>query len=372
MPDTWPVVGRVLHFAGGLRGENPPRDNKVYFTPTIPNQEPFAETLESFASIYKLSDKYGLLLGVDFYQPPEQGRGIYPPEWRVYTYGNGEWLGFDISQKMAEIRNNAYQQGKYDFVDCIGKVESWLKASSRALRGISESYYQALSARCKAQNYVPPQAFDDMNCDYVGDSLHNFLYYMGTLRDHIAEFIIFYAAKNIHSSVKKDPKMSKLKAILEKDNADYGIQNIKQRIYAGYDILTSSDILPGWLYLLGEYRNIITHEKPINMIACKSWTWQLTHKIAGTTMPFLKFPIPTLPLTDSDYFQSAPNELKEKLKRVAASQDFMLTNPDGLEVAWRIFIQMLIFLNHVLDVSPVKPKPIHINSSNSWGFRKIY
>lgn len=371
MHKSWPAVHRVIHFSGGIRGENPPQDSNVYLHPTIPGKEAIIESIENYASIYKLSELYGLILGVDFYQSPDQIHGVYPPEWRVYTYDRGSWLGFSTAQKMAEIINNAYQQGNLEFVDCISKVEAWSKAASRALRGISESYHQILSTRCKDKEYKAPQAFDDMNCDFVNDTMHNFLYYVGTLRDHIAEFIIRYIAHDPPKELNKKPVMSKLKQFLEKGNNDYGLGNIKDAILKGYNLGEHSEILPGWLYMLKEYRNIITHEKPIDMIACRAWTWQLVNESGYYSLPKLKFPIPILPLANTDYFQSAPINLREKLKRVAPSEDFMATNPDGLEVAWRLLIQLLIFLDKVLDKSPIKPEPILLDSSNSWGFRRV-
>ncbi len=372
MPETWPTVGRVLHFSGGLRGDNPPQDNKVYFHPTIPNQEPIFEVIENFPSIYRLSNQYGLIVGVDFYHRTEEVRGLYPPEWRVYTYTHGTWLGFDVCQKMAEIRNNAYQQKQYDFVDCIGKVEAWTKAASRALRGISDSYHMALRARCIEKEYKSPQAFSDFNSDYVNDALHNFFYYVGILRDHIAEFIILYIASSMPKEVIGKPIMSKLRDYLNKSSSEHSLGHLKQAILQGYSTSEHSDILPGWLYLLKEYRNIITHEKPIDMIACRAWTWQLTRWIGGYSVPYLKFPIPLLPLDSTeDYFPGVQGDLKEKLKRVGSSQEFMLKNPDGLELAWRLFLRLLIFLNQALDMSPVKPKIISFDRSNSWGFRVI-
>lgn len=371
MPNTWPIAQRVIHLSGGLRVINKPRDKNIYLYPTIPGQKLIVETIESYASIYNISKKYGLIIGVDFYEQHEQIHGIYPPDWRVYTRDKGAWLGFSTIQKSAEIMNNAYQQGNLEFVDCIDKVQAWANATSRALRGISESYHQVLSSRCKAKEFNAPQAFDDMNCDYINDSMHNFLYYAGTLRDHIAEFIIFHIMRQPSRKLKENPVMSRLKKDLEASDNDHGLGEIKKEIIKGYNVAEYSSLLPGWLYQLSRYRNIITHEKPINTIAGKSWPWQLIHEAGECFFPILKFPIPHLPLSNADYFKDVPEHLREKLKRVAPSQDFMLHNPDGLEMAWRLLLQILIFLDNVLDKSPIKPKPIRFDNTNSWDFRRV-
>lgn len=369
MSDSWPTVGRIIHFAGGVRGENPPQDRNVYIHPIIPNRQPIIETLESYGSLFQLT-QYGLIVGVEFYHRPEEVHGVYPPEWRQYTYNKGAWLGFEASQQMAEIRNAAYRQQDYDFIDRLSKVEAWAKATARALRGISESYYLTLSAQCREKEYNAPQAFDDMNCDYICDSVHNFLYYAGTLRDHIAEFIIFCIASDVPSELKKNPTMAKLKFFLEKSKKGHGIESIKREIISGYDLSVHSDILPGWLYMLKKYRNIITHEQPIDSIAGKSWVWKIIRPAGDRDIPNIKFPIPLLPLSKTDYFQDVDKSTKEKIKRFAPSEVFMMNNPDGLEVAWRMLLQILIFLDKVLEMSPVKPEPIVFDRSNSWGFRQ--
>jgi hypothetical protein len=365
MSTTWPTKGRVIHFSGGLRGETSPLEDQVYLTPTILGQEPLIEILDKPFSWRQLS-KYGIILGSDFYRIPEEIDGVYPPEWRVFTYGNRPRLEADLFQKMSEIRHNAYKQGKYEFVDSITKVHAWARATSRTLRSISESYYKALSSRCRNKEYSSPQPFDDMNCEYINDSLHNFFYYMGTLRDHIAELIILHIASKALKSLKEDPTMSKLNDFLKRVSGDCELGEIKYAIFDGYDLNSQSEILPGWLYMLKEYRNIITHEKPINMITCRAWTWQDTRFVDDNPLPTLKLPIPLLPLTKND-----PESKGDKFEFFAPSQDFMEKNPDGFEVAWRVLLQLFLFLDKVLEMSPIKPAPIIFDSSNSWGFKQI-
>ena len=98
----------------------------------------------------------------------------------------------------------------------------------------------------------------------------------------------------------------------------------------------------------------------------------LLKQVDNWDIPTIHFPIPSIPIINSDYFKNSPNMPPEKLKRAAASHDFMLNNPDGLEVMWQIFIQLLLLIEKVLQQSPLPPEPILLDRTNSRLIRMTY
>jgi hypothetical protein len=352
MHDSWPYAQRVFHFSGGILGVCAPHCEDVSIFPPCTNGINIVERIPSYSDISPLLGKYGILIGIEYCTYEEQFSGAYPADWRVYT--NGQIVNyFALCQRLTKIRANAIKNKDLEFIGRIEKVSAWTTATARALRAISESYQKVLHARFKSKSFAQNSPFDDPNVDFIYDSLHNFFYYSGTLRDHIAEFIIFCIGETFPSWVTDDPKMSRLKTFLKKPKDAYSEQlhTIKQRIYDCYDPNVASQVYPGWLFFLKEYRNKITHEKPIDSIDCRAWVWQIWRDTPAGNIPSIKFPIP-----------KRPDGPKNIVISRSPSEDFLLNNPDGLDIAWSIYFELLIFLNFILDFSKYSPIPVRIEA----------
>lgn len=352
MQSSWPYAQRVFHFSGGIRGVCAPLCDEVSIFPPCTNGIKPVEIIPSYSDIRTLLGKYGILIGIEYCTYEDQFSGAYPADWGVYTYGQGVNY-FALCQRLAEIRANAITNKDLKFVGRIEKVSAWTKATARALRTISDSYHKVLFARFKNKKFVANSPFDDPNVDFIYDSLHNFFYYSGTLRDHIAEFIIFCCGESFPSGVRNDPKMSKLKAFLNDSKNTYSIKlhEIKERINDCYNPDVASTAYPGWLFFLKEYRDKITHEKPIDSIDCRAWVWQVWCDAPAGNIPSIKFPIP-----------QRPDGKRNIIISRTPSESFMFNNPDGLEISWRIYFELLLFLDFILNFSSFSPIPIRIEA----------
>ena len=373
MATAWPSYDRlVVHFSGGVRGINHFEDNQLYFLPVIRKEHRPYKTLEKFSDIFHLS-RYGTIYGMDFYTTIDQIQNLYPPIWESFSYNHGNgFLYYTIRKKLSEIRNAAYCKELYKLHDTLDKISAWTNATARSLRSASDGYHKVLTTICTKNEFEQNKAFEDMNYDAIIDSLHSFLYHAGTLRDHIAEFIVLHIGRGFDRETRKKPRMSKLISKLEESNNDFDIGDIKQYLLDSNDLDAKAEIMPGWLCKLNKYRNIITHEKSLDKIVCRNWMWMLLKQVDNWDIPTIHFPIPSIPIINSDYFKNSPNMPPEKLKRAAASHDFMLNNPDGLEVMWQIFIQLLLLIEKVLQQSPLPPEPILLDRTNSRLIRMTY
>jgi len=373
MAPDWPTYDRlVVHFSGGIRGINHFGDNHLYFLPVIRKEHRPQQSLERFSDIFHLPG-YGTIYGMDFYITIDQIQNLYPPIWESFSYNHGNgFLYHSIKKKISDIQNAAYRKEMYSFYDTLDKISAWTDATARSLRSASEGYNKVLTTVCAKNEFMQDKAFEDMNYDLIIDSLHSFLYHAGTLRDHIAEFIVLHIGHGFDRDTRKKPRMPKLISQLEKNNSDFGIGNIKQYILDSNNINAKAEIMPGWLCKLSNYRNIITHEKSLDKIVCRNWMWMRLRQTELWEIPIIHFPIPSIPIVNCDYFKNSPNIPFEKLQRVGASHDFMLNNPDGLEVMWQIFIQLLLLIEKVLQQSPLPPEPIRLDRTNSRVIKVTY
>lgn len=355
-----------IYFSGGIKGTLDLQTNILSFRPTLKSEKIVKECLSEYPSISHLAYKYGLLIvGYDEFLDKEQKLGIYPPKWTPFTYDKfGQYYG--ILEKLSGIRNCAYNNKNFEFVYTLHKIEEWLKASARALKSISVSYHTTLSARCLKEKYIEYEFFDDMNCDFIYDSIHNFLYYIGTLRDHISEFIVKYLSNDESNRYKKIDTMIELKKYIENNKNCFLVNTIKNKILEAYDINNQSNIIPGWLYYISEYRNAITHKRPINMIDYRKWAYQLLTVRGENSIPQLKFPLPEIPLAKERLYND--QYVEEKMTSFPSKENAQKSQ-DALEVFLRIYLELLNFIDDIIDYSPLKPQIISLNSTNAFNFR---
>ncbi len=343
----------IYHFYGGVRGYRP-HGTDVFIEPVLPRTEQVVVSVKDCIPGQKLTDIFGCIVGVEWIDNRLQAKGLLPTWWSINHY-NPVGLSRELSEKLSQIRSSAFEQSRFELYESVNKLQSWLDATIRAFKRLSNSYHSVLSIRCVSGQFKGDAPFTDMNCDSVFDSMHNFLYYIGTLRDHISEFIVLHIAKGMPAKLKDDPKMVNLKNTLKKNIDSYGIESLKQHILDAYDTKSDSD-WPGWLYILGRYRNIITHERPIQMFNHHAWLFQQMKNIQGVEYPRLKFPIPGHPFMFDFEIPRGHSDLDTKRKMVAPNKESMRKDPDGMEYCWMVFDRLMRFLSSVVSLSPIEPK----------------
>lgn len=362
----WPEVERVIYFSGGIAGIVKSQDDKLELYPYLHSEPKIYEKLNNYSSFTEIATKYKLIIvGIDYYKDSNQIMGISPPEWVPFTYEDSRQY-HKIIDKMSGLRNCAFNKNNFEFIYQIRKIEEWTKASSRALKGISTSYNRTLAGRILINDFTNNSCFDDANCDFIYDSLHNFLYYTSTLLDHITEFIVKFISTSINTKFKKIRKLAKLKEWFDKHDKDVLPTEISDKIMDGYNLDNHSKIIPGWLEYLKKYRNAITHDRPIHMINYKIYACLSTINAYGNTIPQLYFPLPDLPLLEENLYDY--NFLKEKI--IGPRLDnYTRKSHDGLEICCRIYWELLNFLEFILNFSPIEPQILKITSSNATNFK---
>ena len=348
MTTPWPQVVRVVHLGGGLRAVSEPQ-KKVFLEPHSP-EGTIAVDLDDFGSLYGVIEKHLHLkvIGCDFFELKEQVLGYMPPEWRPFNRArNLGWATNDAAQVWSEISHAAFRANNLVLAQQARHISTQLRICIARLRDLSEKYHQHLSAMVEGGAYRETRGYTGNFTDEIFISVHAALFELCTLRDFITGFVGYavFGAANLG-----------LGSFLKRARGGQDKPAIVAQIL---DAAKDEDNDEGWLHLLTEYRNLITHNAPLadahGVVMVRHINISVGEKCFA---PSVSLPLPNSPKVLRKRF-AQPSAFETSEEWLGASRSLMgEEGRDALQFCHAALFNLAELARDAAALSPLQPTPI--------------
>lgn len=347
---------RVIHLAGGLRafdlGESDVRvgpDFNRYFM-TFPTQ-PYQET-------YQVLHSFGLeSIGVDIISSSVPDV-LEPPNFQTFTLEVGfaaKWS----ERAWGDVRHVPEQKTR-EIVDISGRFATYHRLLTLRIRELSEAYRRCLYA-CLTDldgRYAPPKPntfYSNGFQTYIEAAIHAFLADATGLRDLVAEatwrLVLGEPTKDVTTF------STLLKRTRQRKDGHPFLAHLHE---AGSP--------EGWLKVLGQLRDSVTHIAPLANTHELHETQVRLQPLRGGSAPVLHYPLTTKdgavrPRPDPIDFDDEAT-LHERFKVYAA---FVAESEDALRYASRTARQLITLADQVRQQAGLKHKMLEITDADIVG-----
>lgn len=285
MPQTKvdvPPALRIVHLHGGLRAFDLD-DPNVRIGPdfdrhflTIPRQP--------YSTLYAALERIGLIsLGVDFISHRADISGHLAPDFQFFAPN----FGFPAlwgERAWSDVRN-VPEQKTPEIIDISGRFATYHRLLSLRIRELSDGYRRCLFAHLTDFDgrYIKPShgtLFSNGFQTYVEAAIHAFLADAAGLRDLISEAVWRLVLREQSRDV------TTLTALLKRTKQRQDRPPVLQSIH-------EAAVDGGWLKILTELRNSVTHIAPLaNTHEMHETQLRLLH-IGGGDVPIVHYPLTT-------------------------------------------------------------------------------
>jgi hypothetical protein len=359
---NWPHVCRIIWLSGGVIAVNEPGAS-VKIEAGINGSVLYELQLPTYASIFDILAQFGFpAIGATFIVDMDELQGIRPPQFRALIAGQRTWRVFELHQKWRQVAHAASQKNEMALMDVTSRITSELRYCEIRLLNLTEAYGAQLAGKAKQGAINGSETFKDLNSLQVYLAIHALFWELAVLRDNLAEFAaqIVFGFDNVTTLT---GLLKQLPASKWKDD-----ELAKEILIAG------SDAQAGWVAIFTAYRNLFTHNAPMEQAAGIAFAHldQMVLK-DGRTIPQLYYPL--------------PREVNELLKRrskgvlyknfdelIAASTNkrpVRETEPDALLYLHSILGKMTTLAELLIQRSPIVPEMIHITEEDVIGTVQI-
>ena len=135
-------------------------------------------------------------------------------------------------------------------------------------------------------------------------------------------------------------------------------------------IAAADEATVGWLALFSAYRNVFTHNAPLEQAAGIALTVQDTRVISPTlSVPQIYYPLPPEPIELSRQHSRGPRfaTLEELTNASAGRRPDRTFEPDALDYLWSCLDQFGLLAQSLATHSPVPPEPIRLGPDDIIG-----
>lgn len=288
MKEEWPFCGRAVYLSGGPVAVIEPQSDVITLWPKTKDGKIAEIKIDTFGKLYYALRKYNLtIIGVEFTTHHSEYIGEAPKQFRGYTEQEAIWPNWDAAQKWSELALSSFHNKNGLSYDLSNRISFQLNTINNRLRSLSLSYQNQLNALVLKNKFKAGQRFQDGYTDLVYQEFHSFLFDAEILRDNLCEYVYNFSD---NGSRKEDGKevttASGLFKLLKKE-----VNHTKLESY-----LKSEMSKGGWLFELGQYRDLVMHSAPINIANHRLYA--IHEPIAlpdGKEILSVRFPLPSNP-----------------------------------------------------------------------------
>jgi hypothetical protein len=350
MKEDWPYCGRVVYLLGGPVATIEPKSDVITLWPPTLDGKITTFKIDTFGKLYYALKKYNMtIVGVEFITHHSEYVGESPRQFRGYIEQNSIWSNWDATQKWSELSLSSFYNKNGLSYDLSNRISFQLKTVNNRLKSLSLSYQNQLNALVLKGTFKEGQRFQDGYTDLVYQEFHSFLFDAGILRDNLCEYVYNFSKNGCRKEIGKEITTAgglfKLLKRIEKPS--------KLEAY-----LKSEMSQEGWLYELGQYRDLVMHSAPINIANSRLYAIQEAIELPNDKKTIsIRFPLPSNPAKlysercKRDDFDKYINQFKEL-------SDISLKDRgayDCLEYAHKVFGLISNLSLEVAKESPLKP-----------------
>lgn len=362
--EKWPNAVRDVHLAGGLRAVNSARQPKVLFFPRL-DATPESFEITDYGSLFRnLRQDFQLkVIGYDLVDHQLQIDGHTPPMWLPFHVDLGGPIVTTTRNLWSELGTGGLQSDNLAFIDLCHRIQFQIDSSAWRLRDLSNAYHIELNALIETGGYSDGKRIHTMNSFAIEIAVHSFLTDLATLRDYLAEFIARYILHPFRTDNKNIRLMAKLMVEV--------LPHVRQKheIVPYLEAITADN---GWLKVLSDYRDLAVHYSPLSFAEYQAWVIMKTLEQPNRIQfPSISMSLPADP--------AATKRARSKLNANASWKQWQRENfgqsdrgqgPEMLQYCHEMLGKMVHLASHVAQYSPIAPKQLVLDSSNSRSWHK--
>lgn len=319
----------------------------------------------SFPAFVHALESQGLrVIGVEFIQSEFELKAVQPPEWRAFCPGRG-WTVHEAISDWRERSYAASEGGDSEFADLAARIAFGLAAAQERVRQTALAYSAQLRGLQVQGRLTSRAEFEDLFGIEVTLAIHAAFYDFGAIRDAIAEFLAVYVFK-LDTTDRSWDMATLAQKLRGKLASDHLTNQLLQ-------ITSSRSNPPGWLYVMGEYRNLFMHVAPVQYARSTPSAVQEMESFGSLgLLPVLYHPLPVDPA-------SLKRGRLEQLKQRGQFGDDAdirharnrAVEPDALEYLGDTLLMLADLSEQVSTHAPHQRMPIHLTDADIVGDIRI-
>ena len=294
--EDWPACSRVVHIAGGILATSEIQTDIVRLWPLTTNKKVCQIKINTFGALYgSLNDLKLEVIGVEFITHHMEFTGQAPTQFRGFIKQESIWPNWDATDLWGGLTLSAFHNKNGLAYDLSNRIKFQLHTVNDRIKNLSLAYHQQLNARNLGTSFKEGQRFQDGYTNSVYQEFHSFLFDAGIMRDYLCEYIFNFAnGGDLNKVIKQALDNSKL----EVTTASGLLKGLKKVVSltdleSHFKDIMSKD---GWLYELGQYRDLVMHSAPINLANFQLYAIQEIIELPeGQEIMSVRFPLPANP-----------------------------------------------------------------------------
>ncbi|WP_312626680.1 hypothetical protein [Scandinavium sp.] len=350
MKDNWPICGRTVFLFGGPVASIEPQSDIVLLWPNTKDGKEVQIKLDKYEKLFYALNKYNLkIIGVEFTTNYSEFSGESPRQFRGYIEQERHWSNWDATQKWSGIALSSFRNKNGLSYDLSNRISFQLTSINNRLKNLALSYQNQLNALALKDNFKNGQRFQDGFTDLVYQEFHSFLFDAGILRDNLCEYVYHFSNDG---ACKQDGK--------EITTAGGLLKVLKKMVVCTeLESYLKNEMGPGgWLFELGNYRDLVMHSAPINIASHRLYAIHESIALPGNKeLLSVRFPLPANPekLYGERCKKSDFDKYIEHFKELSRFSIEERGAYDCLEYAHKVFGLLTNLSLEIVKHSPFKP-----------------
>lgn len=356
--EDWPACTRIVHIAGGILATSEIQTNRVKLWPLTVDKKVCQIQIDTFGGLYgSLIDLKLDIVGVEFITHQMEFTGQAPTQFRGFIKQESIWPNWDATILWGGLTLSAFHNKNGLAYDLSNRIKFQLHTINDRIKNLSLAYHQQLNARNLGTSFKEGQRFQDGYTDLVYQEFHSFLFDAGIMRDYLSEYIFNFSNDgNLNKVIRQSLNNHKLEVTTAS-----GLFKGLKKVASLTDLESNlKDIMSkgGWLYELGQYRDLVMHSAPINLANSQlNAIQEIIELPKGQKIMSVRFPLPANPSelfserSKRTNFDKYINQFKELSKLSLESRG----KYDCLEYAHKIFGLISNLSLEVAKAAPYKP-----------------
>lgn len=350
MKDDWPICGRTVFLSGGPIATIEPQSDVVFLWPKTKDGKKVQIKLDTYGKLFYALKKFNLtIIGVEFTTHYSEFSGESPKQFRGYINQDNIWSNWDATQKWSGIALSSFRNKNGLSYDLSNRISFQLTTVNNRLKTLALSYQNQLNALVLKNKFKNGQRFQDGFTDLVYQEFHSFLFDAGILRDNLCEYT--YNFSNGGACKQEGREITTAGGLLK-------ILNNMTKYTELESYLKKEMSSGGWLFELGNYRDLVMHSAPINIASHRLYA---IHE--SISMPddkellSVRFPLPANPekLYSERCKKSDFNKYIEHFKELSRISIEDRGAYDCLEYAHKLFGLLTNLSLEIAKLAPFKP-----------------
>ncbi|MFV8869692.1 hypothetical protein [Serratia fonticola] len=350
MKDDWPFCGRIVFLSGGPIATIEPQSDVAIIWPKTKDGKITQIKIDKYGKIFYALNKLNLdIIGVEFITNESEYIGESPRQFRGYVNQKNAWSNWDATQAWSGIALSSFHNKNGVSYDLSNRIHFQLNTINNRLKNLAISYQHQLNALVLKDSFKRGQRFQDGYTDLVYQEFHSFLFDAGILRDNLCEYV--YNFSNGGACKQQGKEITTAGGLLRFLNSK------KEHTELEYHLKKEMST-GGWLFELGNYRDLVMHSAPINIASHRLYA--IHESIAMSEdkeLLSVRFPLPANPekLYSERCKKNDFNKYIENFQELSRISLQDRGKYDCLEYAHKAFGLLTNFSLEVAKQSPFKP-----------------